>query len=59
MAEYRYVSLPTAGKQVRSEHVADYASAELNEICADGGWEVVSATRPAPIGPIGFLLKRD
>jgi len=58
MAEYKYVSLPTNGKQTRSEDVDAYASAELNEKYASQGWEVVNAVRPMNIGPIGFLLKR-
>lgn len=58
MAEYKYVSLPTEGKQIRSEDVDAFASAELNEKYASQGWEVVTVSRPASIGPIGFLLKR-
>lgn len=58
MTEYKYVTLPTNGKQVRSADVADYASAELNEY-VKAGWDVVNATRPDVIGPIGFLLRRD
>lgn len=58
MAEYKYVSLPTAGREVRSEQVADFATAELNRVYVSEGWEVVSVTRPAPIGQIGFLLRR-
>ena len=56
--EYKYVSLPTNGKQIRSEHVDEYASLELNSYVADG-WTVVNVTRPNVIGPIGFLLQRD
>jgi hypothetical protein len=58
MTEYKYVSLPTTGREVRSEDVARYASEELNRLCAAEGWEVVNATRPASIGPIGFLLRK-
>jgi hypothetical protein len=58
MAEYKYVSLPTPGKEVRSEDVEVYASAELNRDWVSKGWEVVNVTRSAPIGKIGFLLKR-
>jgi len=58
MAEYKYVSLPTVGKEVRSERVDEYASAELNEKWVSAGWEVVNVTRPAAVGPIGFLLRR-
>lgn len=57
MAEYKYVSLPSAGKEVRSERVDEFASAELNREWVSRGWEVVNVTRPASIGPIGFLLK--
>jgi len=59
MPEYKYVSLPTDGKQVRSNEVDAYASAELNRVYVSEGWAVVNATRPASIGPIGFLLRRD
>lgn len=58
MAEYKYVSLPTVGKQIRSGDVAEHANAELNEQWVSTGWEPVSVTRPDPIGPIGFLLRR-
>lgn len=57
MAEYKYVSLPTGGKRIRSAHVAEYATEELAEWVSQG-WEVVNATRPTPTGPIGFLLRR-
>jgi len=59
MAEYKYVSLPTDGKQTRSEDVDAYASAELNEQWVANGWVPVNVTRPVNIGRIGFLLKRD
>jgi hypothetical protein len=59
MAEYKYVSLPTDGKETRSEKVDMYASDELNRVWVAAGWEVVSVTRPMNIGPIGFLLRRD
>lgn len=59
MTEYKYVSLPTLGKEVRSDDVNAFASKELNEEYVAKGWEVVNATRPAAIGPIGFLLRRD
>ena len=58
MPEYKYVSLPTVGKQVRSERVDEYASIELNALCASEGWTVVNVVRPMNIGPIGFLLVR-
>ena len=58
MAEYKYVSLPTNGKEIRSANVDEYASRELNDVWAAQGWEAVSVTRPSPIGPIGFLLRR-
>jgi len=58
MAEYRYVSLPSDGKEIRSEQVDAYASAELNLEWISQGWEVANVTRPAAIGAIGFLLKR-
>ena len=58
MPEYKYVSLPTVGKQVRSEQVDEFATAELNEVYVAEGWEVVNATRPVNVGRIGFLLKR-
>lgn len=56
--EYKYVSLPSSGKETRSNDVDAYASKELNDKYAAKGWEVVNVTRPAVIGPIGFLLKR-
>lgn len=56
MAEYKYVSLPTEGKRIRNDPEAG-ATEELNEYAA-AGWEVVGVTRPGPIGPIGFLLRR-
>lgn len=59
MPEYKYVSLPTAGKEVRSEDVDAYASAELNRVYVAEGWEVVNVTRPVAIGRIGFLLRRS
>jgi hypothetical protein len=59
MTEYKYVSLPSTGKEIRSERVDEFASSELNSVWVSDGWEVVNATRPAPIGPIGFLLRRD
>jgi hypothetical protein len=59
MAEFKYVSLPTVSKQVRSDDVEEYASAELNEKWVAEGWEPVSVSRPQAIGPIGFLLRRD
>lgn len=52
------MSLPTVGKEVRSERVEEFASAELNREWVANGWEVVNATRPGHIGPIGFLLRR-
>jgi hypothetical protein len=58
MAEYKYVSLPTPGKEVRSDHIDVYASAELNRDWVSKGWEVVNVTRPSLLGKIGFLLKR-
>lgn len=58
MAEYKYVSLPSDGKQIRSAEVDAYASAELNTEWVSNGWEVVNVTRPSVIGPIGFLLRR-
>lgn len=58
MAEYKFVSLPTAGKEVRSERVDEFASAELNEKWVSEGWEPISVSRPSAIGPIGFLLRR-
>lgn len=59
MAEYKYVSLPTEGKEVRSGQVDEYATAELNREWVANGWDVISTTRPNPIGPIGFLLRRE
>ena len=59
MAEFKYVSLPTAGKEVRSPDVEAFASAELNRDYVAQGWLPVSVTRPASIGAIGFLLRRD
>ena len=59
MAEYKYVTLPTEGKQIRSSAVDEYASTELNEKYASQGWEVVNVSRPSGIGPIGFLLRKD
>jgi|GEM_PF-6137244 len=59
MAEFKYVSLPTAGKEVRSDQVDAFASAELNAEYVSAGWNVVNATRPVNIGRIGFLLRRD
>jgi hypothetical protein len=56
MPEYKYVSLPTDGKQIRSADVDAYATVELNETYIAAGWEVANVTRPAAIGPIGFLL---
>ena len=58
MAEYKYVSLPTGGARIRSAMVDEYASEELNEVWVAAGWKPISVTRPAPIGPIGFLLRR-
>ena len=58
MPEYKFVTLPTEGKQVRSSGVDAYASAELNEVYVSQGWEVVDVTRTTTVGPIGFLLKR-
>jgi hypothetical protein len=58
MAEYKYVSLPTSGKETRSADVDRYASEELNRVYVTEGWDVVNAVRPRNIGPIGFLLKR-
>ena len=59
MTEYKYVTLPSIGKHVRSSNVDHFASDELNNVYVAAGWEVVNATRPAVIGPIGFLLRRD
>lgn len=59
MTEYKYISLPSVGKEVRSEAVNDYATAELNTKWVSQGWEVVNATRPSSIGPISFLLRRE
>lgn len=59
MAEYKYVSLPTARKEIQSTRVEEHASAELNSVYVAEGWEVVNATRPMGIGQIGFLLRRD
>ena len=59
MPEYKYVSLPTARKQIQSTIVEEHASAELNAVYVSQGWEVVNATRPMGIGQIGFLLRRD
>ena len=59
MAEYKYVSLPTAGHEIRSEQVDAYASEELNRDWIPQGWEPVRVTRPASVGPIGFLLRRE
>jgi hypothetical protein len=56
--EYKYVSLPSSGKEVRSGDVDRYASEELNRVYVPDGWVVENVTRPAAIGPIGFLLKR-
>lgn len=58
MAEYKYVSLPTNGKEVRSENAEEHASRELNDVWVSAGWEPISVTRPSPIGQIGFLLRR-
>lgn len=58
MTEYKYVSLPTATKEINSSKVDEHASAELNREYVTNGWEVVNATRPMGIGQIGFLLKR-
>lgn len=58
MPEYKYVSLPTVGKEVRSDDVDEFATAELNRVYVADGWEVVNATRPMNIGKIGFLLRR-
>lgn len=59
MAEFKFVQLPTDGKQVRSNDVEQYASAELADKWVAEGWEPISVTRSAPIGPVGFLLRRD
>lgn len=59
MAEYKYVSLPTEGREIRSGDVNRYATEELNRLVAAEGWEVVNTVRPSLIGPIGFLLRRD
>ena len=56
--EYRYVSLPTNGKEIRSDNAEEHASRELNEKWVSEGWEPMSAFRPSPIGQIGFLLRR-
>ncbi|GAA0434037.1 hypothetical protein [Leifsonia naganoensis] len=59
MVEYKYVSLPTARKEINSSKVDEHASAELNAEYVAQGWDVVNATRPMGIGQIGFLLRRD
>ena len=59
MAEYKYVSLPTDGKQTRSEDVDAYASAELNDKWVAAGWVPVNVSRPVNIGRIGFLLVKN
>lgn len=59
MAEYKYVSLPSDGKQIRSGDVDAYASAELNATYVSQGWVPVTVSRPAAIGPIGFLLVKN
>ncbi len=59
MTEYKYVSLPTARKEIQSSEVEEHASAELNAVYVSQGWDVVNATRPMGIGQIGFLLRRD
>lgn len=56
--EYKYVSLPTSGKEGRSEDVDAYASDELNRVWVSQGWTVANVTRPQVIGRIGFLLQR-
>lgn len=58
MTEYKYVSLPSSGRQMRSSEMEEHASNELNEVYVAQGWEVVNATRPALQGQIGFLLRR-
>ena len=57
MYEFWYVTLPTSGQRYKGESVEDHANRELNEL-ADRGWEALSASRPASIGGIGFLLRR-
>jgi hypothetical protein len=56
MPEYKYVSLPTDGKQIRSADVDAYATAELNDTYIAAGCPPPPAPPPAPLGPIGFLL---
>ncbi len=58
MAEFRYVRLPTDGKQARSEQVDDYANAELATRWVAAGWEPIAIDRSASIGKIGFLLRK-
>lgn len=59
VTEYKYVSLPSVGKQIRSDDVDRYATEELTNVYVNEGWEPIAVTRPAGIGPIGFLLRRD
>jgi hypothetical protein len=59
MAEYRWVSLPTVGKEIRSERRDDYINAELERDWTSQGWEPVAVQAPSHIGPVGFLLKRE
>jgi hypothetical protein len=47
MAEFKYVTLPTDGKQIRSGQVDEYASVELNEKYVSQGWEPVAVSRLA------------
>ena len=58
MAEYKYVTLPPVDTKKRGVSTEDQASEELNRLYVSQGWTVVNATRPSPIGPIGFLLVR-
>ncbi|MFT4211786.1 MAG: hypothetical protein QM626_07910 [Microbacterium sp.] len=58
MTEYKYVSLPSSGRQMRSNDTEEHASIELNTVYVAQGWDVVNATRPALQGQIGFLLRR-
>lgn len=54
--EFWYISLP-AGKRLPRESEEDAVNRELSELVARG-WEPVDVTRPAPIGPVGFLLRK-
>jgi hypothetical protein len=55
-AKFKYVTLPQG--QWRSGQEDAKITEQLNE-WVTAGWEPISVTRPAAIGPVGFLFRKD